>query len=257
MNQENFEKLIQNSLKNFGENYIDIPEEYPTHEFSENIAEKILKQNSKQKFPKAWIWKISAAAIFIIIAVPILILFSSPTFFNTNHSETQELQQDPQSSSTNESISKSLENTNETDSLFDFDSSKSNSQNNFTDPQKTLAEDNIAPAAEGATTNHIPTNNMTTFIYQDISIKKSIGEEDISELKTLLQDQQPYSSDDFIGNFNQNISFTLNNIFYEPACDGSGTLYLPDSNKYISLSPSQTEKLQEILEKYGFIFPCV
>lgn len=251
MNQENFEKLLQNSLKNFGENYIDIPEDYPTHEFSENIAEKILKQNSKKKFSKTWLLKISAAAAFIIIAVPILILFSSPTSFHTNHSATQEISQNSQNSSTNEIISKSPENTNETDSLFDFDSPKSNAQD-IKNYQKTLTGDD--PEQEPA---EIPQNNMTTFISGDISIKKQMAKEDISNLEKLLQNHSFYFDDFTEKYFNQNISFMLNGVLYEPALDGSGVLYLPDSDRYISLSQSETEKLNKILEKYGFIFPCV
>lgn len=258
MNQENFEKLLQNSLKNFGENYIDIPEDYPTHEFSENIAEKILKQNSKKKFSKTWLLKISAAAAFIIIAVPILILFSSPTSFHTNHSATQEITHDSQNNSMNQTISESSENMNGTDSLFDFDSPQSNEQDNFTNQQKAITKDNTAPAAEGtAPTNQIPANNMTTFISGDISIKKQMAKEDISNLEKLLQNHSFYFDDFTEKYFNQNISFMLNGVLYEPALDGSGVLYLPDSDRYISFSQSETEKLNKILEKYGFIFPCV
>lgn len=82
-------------------------------------------------------------------------------------------------------------------------------------------------------------------------------QEDLNEVKKVLNNKRLYNDNPSCG-FNENVSIEFNNkeVFYI-ACDGCPIVYYKKENKYLKLSEEENTVVREIVEKYGFYFPCV
>lgn len=93
---------------------------------------------------------------------------------------------------------------------------------------------------------------------KDISIKIT-DENDILALKQILTGR-PFKDNPACG-FTTDISITLTNgnksITFCPANDGCPLLRIDDLGKYIKITDEARTRLNEVVGKYGMIFPCV
>lgn len=101
------------------------------------------------------------------------------------------------------------------------------------------------------------TDGNTNFYYGDYNISKSISIEHLTQIKNLFNGKYLYSDNPTCG-FTENVSITLNNCekFYF-ACDSCPIIYWQNKNKYFKLSSEEYAELMDILNTYGFVFPCI
>ncbi len=95
--------------------------------------------------------------------------------------------------------------------------------------------------------------------YIDQSIDMTMTDGDLRALKEILRGR-PFPDSPACG-FGMDVSITLTDgqrsITYCPACDGDPFLRINESNRYLTISEEQRERLDKILKKYGMTFPCV
>ena len=109
--------------------------------------------------------------------------------------------------------------------------------------------------------SNFATEALLEFHYGDSNISAMItDEDDILVLKQLLNGQSYFRNSLHCG-FTTNISITMisgkKSIMFCTANDGCQLLRIGTSSKYIEISYEDRERLNEILKKYGMIFPCV
>ena len=109
-------------------------------------------------------------------------------------------------------------------------------------------------------TSHFATEISLRYKYglEDIEVKIA-DSKDIEELKSILNGVI-YKDTPSCG-FSTDISITLTNgektVVLCPALDGCATIRVDESNRYISISASGRQRLDEILGRYGFRFPSL
>lgn len=103
------------------------------------------------------------------------------------------------------------------------------------------------------------TKGYVRFHYADKSIDAQLSKEDLEEIKDMLV-RRSFVDSPACG-FSTDVSIRLTDgqrsIVFCPACDTCATLQIGDSNRYISVSEKQRDRLDRILAKYGVCFPCV
>lgn len=82
---------------------------------------------------------------------------------------------------------------------------------------------------------------------------------DIEELKTILKGVK--FSDDPSCSFGEDVSITFclgdDYITLCPACDGCPLVQVGDGDYYIKLTDAERSRFNEIVKKYGMVFPCI
>ena len=104
------------------------------------------------------------------------------------------------------------------------------------------------------------TSNFATNIFVGVSNIITITDEnDIAELKKILKGRA-FKNSPACG-FSNEISITMEDekksIKFCPALDGDPIIRINASDRYIYISKKQRKQLDEILGKYGFVFPHI
>lgn len=95
------------------------------------------------------------------------------------------------------------------------------------------------------------------FIYENINVSHYIGAEELERLKIIVDGKKLYRDNPSCG-FSENISIKFGREkTFCVARDGCPIIYWKEKNRYIELSEEEKIKIYNILEKYGFFFPCV
>lgn len=249
MNSNNLEMLIENSILNFGDTYIEITEEMlSVHDFPKDFEKDILKFE-KTKFPKSsnkFIFLIASVAVLILIipvCLSIIGIFNVSTENNYSNSN-----------------SETLENSKE-DNI---------PTNNESEIYKNSIEEEILISSENDNRNENTkeiykySNNSAVFINKEnnTSISSKISEDNVAKLTKILENKEiSYEVNEEI--FTEESMFTINYITYVPSLNGSNVLYffyfidginIDKVEGYIYLSMEETKELHSILEEYGFVF---
>lgn len=82
---------------------------------------------------------------------------------------------------------------------------------------------------------------------------------DVEELKAILKGVK--FSDSPSCSFGEDVSITFymgdGHITVCPACDGCPLMQIGDSHYYIKLTSAERSRFNEIVKKYGMVFPCI
>ena len=85
-------------------------------------------------------------------------------------------------------------------------------------------------------------------------VSEQLNDEDTQALKDILSGKWSYIDSPSCG-FNEEITVEFGDSVFMPACDGCAIV--KHGNKYITLSKYERDKLDDILSKYGILFPIV
>lgn len=87
-----------------------------------------------------------------------------------------------------------------------------------------------------------------------------IDRQDVDELKSILCGFKFKDSPSCGFDTDVSIEFSIGadkTIMFCPACDGCPNVRIGDSDYYIKISEENRARFDEIVKKYGMIFPCV
>ena len=99
-------------------------------------------------------------------------------------------------------------------------------------------------------------SGKTNFFYNDRKVVKTLSEDDLGKIKELFDGKHLYSDEPSCG-FTENVSITMDEETFYIACDSCPIIYWKNKDKYFKLSDSEYTELTQILDSYGFVFPCV
>ena len=101
------------------------------------------------------------------------------------------------------------------------------------------------------------TEGTVYFIHDDVNVASPLSDEDLNSIKGILDGKRMYKdnlscgfSEDVSIKFNQSQTFCI-------ARDTCPIVYWKEENCFIKLTEEEQSRLYELLEKYGFFFPCV
>ena len=101
------------------------------------------------------------------------------------------------------------------------------------------------------------TEGEAIFKYGDKDIVKKILVDDFTKICNLFDDKKLYS-DNLSCGFSDNICVMIDGSeHFCFACDSCPIVYWKNKNKFFKLAVSEYDELTNILEKYGFTFPCL
>ncbi len=93
------------------------------------------------------------------------------------------------------------------------------------------------------------------FFYQWANIR-AMAEDSDAELLADIVNGKRLRSEIYLNGFSQEIAFQMDGITFCPARDGAPIVFLAEKNRYITISHEENSAMREILEGYGFFFPC-
>ncbi len=95
------------------------------------------------------------------------------------------------------------------------------------------------------------------FEYGDASVNSSLSSEDLSKIKAIINNHVIKTDSPSCG-FTEKVSILLDDKYsFCIANDTCPIIYFHNKDKYLYLSDSENTQLRDILETYGFVFPCV
>lgn len=96
------------------------------------------------------------------------------------------------------------------------------------------------------------------YCYADKDIEAALSQADSDAIRKIFQHKMLTKDSPACG-FSPEVSvrFDALSLVFCPACDGCGIIYLESADKYFTISPKNTQRLHDILGKYGVAFPCV
>ncbi len=97
---------------------------------------------------------------------------------------------------------------------------------------------------------------VAVFKYGDADIKKQLSEKDAQTVIDIF-DGKGMFSDAPSCSFTEDVALIINENTYCVACDTCGKIYNTKEDKYFSLSDKENETIRNLLNEYGFTFPCV
>ena len=97
---------------------------------------------------------------------------------------------------------------------------------------------------------------IAKFKYEDVNIETELSSEHLKEITNMFNNKELYFDSPSCG-FSENVSVKIDNQTFCIANDMCGMIYLREANKYFAVSKSDSILLRDILEQYGFSFPCV
>lgn len=100
------------------------------------------------------------------------------------------------------------------------------------------------------------TKGIAKFKYEDVNIETELSSEHLKEITNMFNNKELYFDSPSCG-FSENVSVKIDNQTFCIANDMCGMIYLREANKYFAVSKSDSILLRDILEQYGFSFPCV
>ena len=92
--------------------------------------------------------------------------------------------------------------------------------------------------------------------YNDVSVNTQLSEDQAQKILHILDKKRLFSDDPSCG-FNEEISFKIEGKTYAPACDDCGLIKECSSGKYMNISKTERDIVEEIFLAYGGHFPCV
>lgn len=100
-----------------------------------------------------------------------------------------------------------------------------------------------------------------TYINDGTEIHENIKLDDYVELTDMLQGNRKFKDTPSCG-FDKDVSIIFwspehREITICPACDGCPLMRIGDGDYYIKLEDSERARFNEIVEKYGMVFPCI
>ena len=99
-------------------------------------------------------------------------------------------------------------------------------------------------------------NGTAQFIYGEKRINTEISSEDVALIAQIFEGKKLYSAEPSCG-FTENVSVIIDGQTFCVANDDCAIIYLKEKNKYFDISDEENIRLREVLESYGFSFPCV
>ncbi len=97
---------------------------------------------------------------------------------------------------------------------------------------------------------------VAVFKYGDSDIEKQLSEKDAQTVIDIFDGKSMFS-DAPSCSFTEDVALIINENTYCIACDTCGKIYNVKENKYFNLSDKENEILRNLLNEYGFTFPCV
>lgn len=95
------------------------------------------------------------------------------------------------------------------------------------------------------------------FVYGDINESHCLDKKEVALLKNIFDGKKMYK-DNLSCGFSDDISIRFNNEqTFCIACDTCPIIFIKEENKYIKLSEIEKMELYDLLESYGFFFPCL
>ena len=95
------------------------------------------------------------------------------------------------------------------------------------------------------------------FIYGDVVVSQNLGDKEVETLKEILDDKILYKDDPSCG-FSEDISVRFNQSqTFCIARDTCPIVYWLEEDRYIRLTEEEKLLLYDLLEPYGFEFPCI
>lgn len=101
-------------------------------------------------------------------------------------------------------------------------------------------------------------NGSVFFQYQEKNISTNIKQEDLILIKEIFDNKKMYKDNPSCG-FSENISIILNDSsqIFCIARDTCPIIYYKNEGKFFNISEEENKVLRNILNKYGFVFPCL
>lgn len=97
---------------------------------------------------------------------------------------------------------------------------------------------------------------VARFNYGDKDIEMEMSENDYKVVAEVLNGKE-LIEDVLECSFDENISIVIDDNHYCIARDTCGIVYVKEEDKYLNLSEEENNRLRELLESYGFTFPCL
>ena len=97
---------------------------------------------------------------------------------------------------------------------------------------------------------------VAVFKYGDADITQTLSDEDSKTVKDIFKGKNLFSDSPSCG-FSKNVALIIDGNTYCIACDTCGTIYYAEKDKYFNLSDKENETVRNLLNEYGFTFPCV
>ncbi len=95
------------------------------------------------------------------------------------------------------------------------------------------------------------------FIYGDTNNVHCLSDEELTIIKDIFNGKRLYKDNPSCG-FNEDISIKFSELqTFCIACDACPIIYWKEENRYIRITEDEKEQLYNLLETYGFFFPCV
>ena len=98
---------------------------------------------------------------------------------------------------------------------------------------------------------------VANFVYADKNVSEEISKEDLETIDEIFSGKiiNPFVLP--ACGFDDNISIVADGKTFCPANDDCAIVYYKERKGYFNLSENEQARLRELLEKYGFEFPCV
>ena len=100
------------------------------------------------------------------------------------------------------------------------------------------------------------TKGIAKFKYEDVNIETELSSEHLKEITNMFNNKELYFDSPSCG-FSENVSVKIDNQTFCIANDMCDIIYIKESNKIFYIGDTDNERLRDILEQYGFSFPCV
>lgn len=97
---------------------------------------------------------------------------------------------------------------------------------------------------------------VARFIYDGENISADISERDLETIFNIFEGKKLYS-DSPACSFTEKVAVIIDDQTFCIANDTCGTIYLKEEDKYFGITDDENERLRELLEGYGFSFPCL
>ncbi|MBE5928322.1 MAG: hypothetical protein E7267_02970 [Lachnospiraceae bacterium] len=95
------------------------------------------------------------------------------------------------------------------------------------------------------------------FVYEDADVLQPLSAEELQSVKAIFDGKKMYKDNPSCG-FSEDISIIFDKSqTFCLARDNCAIVYWQEEDKYIKLSEDEKAQLHDLLESYGFVFPCV
>ena len=97
---------------------------------------------------------------------------------------------------------------------------------------------------------------VITYSYGEIYFREEMYGNDVDAVVSVLSGKREYEDNPACG-FSEDISISINGNTYALACDSCGVVKNCTTGKYIFISDSERDVLEELFASRGGKFPCV